>query len=206
VSKTGKGRHWAFVAYPESVAPDWLEQLKQSGLKVTISPLHDKDTHSDPAIEDSKKPHWHCIVTWGNTTTLNAVKAFTVDKLKATIPVKLESVKGYYRYFIHADDPDKYQYDPAEIQHIGGFDMRDHSDMTRSERMDYIAEVQEFIELNNIMEYRQLTWSLYQTEGKSNRWEVAMTNTLLFNAYITSRRNEIAAVAAKEDAERDKQI
>jgi hypothetical protein len=185
------------VAYPESVAPDWKEQLKLSGLQCAISPLHDKDEHSDPAVEDGKKPHWHVIVTWGNTTTHAAVASLT-DRLQATMPIKLESVRGYYRYFVHADDPDKYQYDPAEITLIGGFDIADHTEMTRGERLRLMAEVQDFIEDNDIREYRRLTWALRQIDGMRQQWEIAITNTLFFNTYITSRRHEIEQMNDKD--------
>jgi hypothetical protein len=198
MSKVTKARHWCFVAYPESVAPDWLEKIKLSGLKCAISPLHDRDEHSDPMCDDGKKAHWHCIISWDGPQTYNAASAFTVDKLKATHPQKLESVRGYYRYFTHADDPDKFQYDPSGIQLIGGFDITEHCELTRSERMRLIGDVQDFIEDNDITEYRRLCFALKQAEMREE-WDVAVSNTLFFNSYITSRRSELAAVRAADE-------
>lgn len=198
MAKVTKGRNWAFLFYPESAPENWPDIIKQSGLKCAISPLHDKDVHSDPMCEDGKKPHWHGIVCWAGPVTFSQAAGFTQGKLNGTIPVKLESVKGYYRYFTHKDDPDKFQYDPAEIQHVGGFDMLDHTDMTFGEKMKLIGEVQDFIEENDIREYWQLTMELRKTDGMRDQWIVAMNNTVLFNAYITSRRNVIAEAEAKQ--------
>lgn len=186
MGKIVKARHWACVVYPDSAPPDWMDMLKLSGLQCAISPLHDKDEHSDPAVEDGKKPHWHVILCWGNTTTYNAVKTVT-DRLNATIPVKLESVKGYYRYFTHADDPDKYQYNPADIQHVGGFDIADHTDLTRGERRRLIGEVQDYIRQYDLTEYADLLDSL-RDSCMVDQWDIAASNTLLFRSYLASRR------------------
>lgn len=197
MSKVVKARQWAFVAYPESVAEDWLDQLKLSGLKCAISPLHDKDTHTDPAVEDNKKPHWHVIVCWDGPTTY-AVALGLTQRIKATIPVKLESVRGYYRYFTHADDPDKYQYDAAEIQHVGGFSIADYVELTRGERQQLMQEVQNFIRDKDIVEYAELLDILLDNE-MFDRWDVAANNTLMFRAYITSRRHLAGGRQAEVD-------
>lgn len=198
MAQTTKARHWAFVFYPESAPPDWLEIVKLSGLKCAISPLHDRDAHSDPAVEDGKKPHYHSIASWDGPQTFSAASAFTQGKLNGTIPVKLESVRGYYRYFTHADDPDKFQYDPADILHLNGFDIREHYEMTRAERMKLMGEVQAYIRQHDIMEYADLLDALIDT-GENDMWEVAATNTLVFRAYIASRRH--LAGGRKEDAD-----
>ena len=198
--KIEKARHWAFVAYPESVAEDWLEQLKLSGLKCAISPLHDKDEHSDPAVGDGKKPHWHVIVSWEGPITQSNAERLSVGKINGTIPVRLESVRGYYRYFTHADDPDKYQYEEKDIELIGGFSILDHTEMTRGERMRLMWEIQEFIDDNDIMEYGRLIRLLKQA-GLREMWEVAFTNTIALNSYISSNRNEREQEAERQRAE-----
>lgn len=47
MTKYLKGRDWAFVLYPESVNPDWLNILQETHIQVAISPLHDKDVNPD---------------------------------------------------------------------------------------------------------------------------------------------------------------
>ena len=125
-----KKRNWAFVVYPTkeqlaklnskydgsdgygSVPDDWKQKLNLSGLQYAISPLHDKDELEDKSGK-TKKPHYHVIICYGSPTTYNNVKNLT-DSLNSPIPQALEQVRGYYRYFTHKDNADKYQYDEKE--------------------------------------------------------------------------------------------
>jgi plasmid replication protein len=101
-----KGRHFAYVVYPESAPTDWIEQMQNTGLAFVISPLHDKDTNPD---NTPKKPHYHMIVSWGNTTTYKSAKGLC-DMLNCPIPQMLRNCTGMYRYLTHKDNPEKYQY------------------------------------------------------------------------------------------------
>ena len=103
-----KGRNWAFVMYPESMPEDWFDRLQMTGLPFAISPLHDKD--KNPTGEE-KKPHYHVICYYENSTTQKSVKELVCNLVNATIPIKLESMSGMYRYHIHMDNPEKHQYD-----------------------------------------------------------------------------------------------
>ena len=125
-TKNVKKRNWAFVAYPESLPTDWKEQLQATGLQVAISPLHDRDV--DPTGE-LKKPHYHVILCYAGPTSYNVVKGLT-DSLKGPIPQPLEQVRGYYRYFTHMDNPEKYQYSPDTIETINGFSIMDFVELT----------------------------------------------------------------------------
>lgn len=78
--------------------------------RIAISPLHDKDI--DPTGE-SKKPHYHIILNYDGPTTYEHVKELC-DSLNMTIPIKLESLRNMYRYHLHLDNPEKYQYDDRE--------------------------------------------------------------------------------------------
>ena len=114
------GRTWAFVIYPESMPVNYEEIIQETGLPFTISPLHDKDL--DPTGEP-KKAHYHVICYYENATTLKNVKENVCDRLNATIPLKLESMRGMYRYHLHLDNPDKYQYDDRDRKFYNGFDI-----------------------------------------------------------------------------------
>ena len=47
VTQKTKKRNWTIVCYPESLPKDWKDILRESGLQVAISPLHDKDLNPD---------------------------------------------------------------------------------------------------------------------------------------------------------------
>lgn len=182
-TKNVKKRNWAFVLYPESAPADWLEQLKQSGLKCAVSPLHDRDVNADG---ESKKAHYHVIACYEGPTTYSNVKALT-DRLNQPIPQPLEQVRGYYRYLTHADNPEKAQYSAADIQTINGFDIREFVDLTKSEVMRLMKECQTLIRDNGLTEYGDLMDILLDGgEATADMYEVASNHTLFFRAYLTS--------------------
>lgn len=180
-----KKRHWAFVAYPESLPGNWIEMLKQSGLKVAISPLHDRDTNP---TGEPKKPHYHVIVSYDGPTTFGNVESLT-KRLNQPIPQPLEQVRGYYRYLTHEDNPEKVQYDKADIRTLNGFNILDFVEMTKSEVTKYIREIRRFICDNDITEYAALLDILDEGASIPPEWfEVAVTHTMLFTGYLRSRR------------------
>ena len=186
MAKNVKKRHWAFVVYPESAPADWLARLEQSGLQGAVSPLHDKDVDTTGDKNTPKKAHYHVIVCYAGPTTFNSVKSLT-DSLNQPIPQPLESVRGYYRYFTHKDNPDKVQYDEADIQSFGGFCISDFVEMSKSEVLQIVKQIQTFIRESDIYEYSDLLDVLLDSD-MHEMYDVATSHTMLFRAYIESRR------------------
>ena len=181
-----KKRAWAFVLYLESAPSDWMDKLKQSGLKVAISPYHDKDINPDGT---PKKPHYHIILVYDGPTTYNNVKSFT-DSLNQPILQALEQVRGYYRYFSHKDNPDKYQYDETEIVTLGGFNISDFVEMTKSEALIIKRELLHLIEDEDFIEYSDFL-IFVERNGTEEQFDIATSNTILFNNYLKSRRHRL---------------
>lgn len=201
-----KSRYWAFIAYPDSAPTDWREQLQLSGLRCAVSPLHDKDNNPD---EYEKKAHWHVIACWDGPTTYAAAKAWT-DKLSASNPQALNSVRGYYRYFTHKDNPEKHQYNEADIQHLGGFDPADYIEWTRSELEAYKREIMQFVRDADLYEYADLLEILADSD-RFDLLSVAMNNTMLFRGYLQSRAHrgssavtDVKEVTPSDNAERNR--
>lgn len=162
-----KGRHYWYVVYPTEdyvrvhypdcqydgsdgwgTAPDdWIEKLQNTGLAFCVSPLHCMDENPDGS---SKKPHWHVIVSWGNTTTYRSAKALC-DLLHCPIPQPLKHVTGAYRYHKHLDNPEKYQYADNSVSYNGWTPPLDSNEVTRIKR-----ELQELVLLEDIQEYTEL--------------------------------------------------
>lgn len=184
-SKSIKKRNWAFVLYPESAPSDWRDRLQNTGLPFAVSPLHDKDL--DPTGEP-KKAHYHIILVFPGPTTYNAVKTLT-DSLQQPIPQPLESVRGYYRYLTHEDNPDKYQYDKSDIDSCNGFDIGDYIELTRTEISKIIKEIQKAILAADIREYCDLLD--YLLDYNSTWYDVAVNHTITLNAYLKSRRYKL---------------
>lgn len=183
-SRNVKKRNWAFILYPESAPSDWKDVLQLSGLQVAVSPLHDKDLNPDGEL---KKPHHHVIVCYSGPTSYNVVKSLT-DKLNCPVPQPLEQVRGYYRYFTHKDNPEKYQYSELDIETINGFSIRDFTELTKSEVLVIKKQIQAFIRDNGIMEYSILMDAL-QDMANDDWYDVASSHTYFFDKYIASKRN-----------------
>lgn len=191
--KDEKKRNWAFVLYPESAPSDWFEQLKLSGIQCAISPLHDKDL--DPTGQ-LKKPHYHIILVYGNTTTYSNVKRFT-DSLNQPIPQGLSQIRGYYRYLTHKDNPDKYQYDESDIRTANGFNIADFIELTKSEVVEIKKQLQMLIRNLDILEYADFMDYL-QDNDLNTEYDVASCNTYFFEKYISSRRNKNKELVLKK--------
>lgn len=180
-----KKRYWAFVLYPESAPENWKDILQQTGLSIAVSPLHDKDI--DPNGQP-KKSHYHLILCFSGPTTFNVVKRIT-DSLNQPIPIALEQVRGYFRYFTHKDNPDKFQYNEKDIFTINDFDIDNYNDLSVSQINAIKKDLQVIIRDNFIYEYCDLLDLLLDRE-LFQYLDVAQNHTILFNTYITSRRNK----------------
>jgi len=107
-----------------------------------------------------------------------------------TIPIKLESLRGMYRYHLHLDNPDKYQYDDRDRILLNGFDTNQVNELTRTEIDKYKKEIQQFILNNNIYEYSDLLIILLEND-LMQMWSVAANHTIFFNTFITSIRHKL---------------
>ena len=141
-----KSRYWSFIVYPESCKEQWKEKLNELGIAFAVSPLHDKDI--DPTGEP-KKAHWHVLVEFTGPTTYKNVKENICDLVGGTIPKKVISLRGYYRYLAHLDNPEKAQYNVEEIEKFGGFELA----LTETETTILVVEILSDIEREDINEY-----------------------------------------------------
>ena len=182
--KYKKGRLWACVGYPESLPTDWIEKLVETGLQIAISPLHDKDINPD---ETEKKPHYHIIFVYEGPVTYEHVKEIC-DSLNMTIPIKLESLRGMYRYHIHQDNPEKYQYQDKDRILLNGFDRQSVDALTETDIDRLQNELIDFIDCNNITEYAKLILLLKENE-LFDMLKVAKKNTIFFVSFIRSLRH-----------------
>lgn len=199
-----KGRHFCFVVYPSEEwikqhspdckydgregygeAPDdWQEQLRNTGLPFVVSPLHDKDEASDSTVQDPhfKKPHWHVIISWSNTTTYRNARVIAETVLHCPKPQLLKAVEGMYRYLTHADDPDKYQYSGIPQTFNGWERPLDNAAITALK-----AEIRKLIYLRDCQEYGEIVSECTQL-GKEY-FDVVSSHTYFFDKLCSSFRH-----------------
>lgn len=173
-----KGRHFAYVVYPESAPADWIEQLQQTGLSFVVSPLHDKDVDPTGTL---KKPHYHVIISWGNTTTYRAARGLC-DKIRCPRPQMLKSPNAMYRYMQHLDNPDKYQYTDIPTTYNGWVRPLNAADVVQLKReiwgMVYTQDCQEYGELLMVC-----------AEHGSEYFDVASSHTIFFSKICDGYRH-----------------
>ena len=136
-----QGLWWSFIVYPEAAPENWIERLKATGMQIAISPLHDKDwwDHDSPEMVnaetgeiiekgarykkgDRKKAHWHCIVKTDKKCSWREMNTLLQNITHCPYIQKCRSLKGAYEYFLHINDPNKYQgYFKDEIIKLNGF-------------------------------------------------------------------------------------
>lgn len=180
-----KKRIWGFVGYSESLPGNWLDVLKQSGLQFAVSPLHEFDVDENGEL---KKPHYHFIIVYSGPTTFNNVKNFVCGQLNSPIPIPLESVRGYYRYFTHIDHPDKYQYDEKDIQCYNGFAIQNYTELTHYEVSLLKRKLCSIIKQEKLLEYADLIDYCMNNE-LWDLFDIASSHTIFFARYLDSIRN-----------------
>lgn len=185
--------NWALVVYPEDLPEDWLERLKA----VTpgfCSPPHDRDVNPDGA---EKKRHCHVLLCFKSKQSYAAVvamlKGLFGEKGASIVgvanPEVCRNVTGTVRYMVHADNPEKAQYEREDIKAWGGKSVDkvwgDDATLTRG----YLVSIEELIEERNIVELSDLSRVLREEE----RWELydvlSRRCTVYINAVLASRRH-----------------
>lgn len=177
------GRYWACVVYPDSAPTNWVEILRDTGLEIAISPIHDKDIND--VDETQKKAHWHIIIIYANTTTRRNIKSI-VEPLNCPTPMKINSIKGAFRYLTHMDHPHKYQYNQDDIQLLNGFDKDSLISLSLTDQYKLKCEIISIIKKYAIRSYWDLLELTIFDLDKSDYYKVVMDNTILFNTAIKS--------------------
>lgn len=182
--KDDRTRTWAFVAYPESLPPNWRAVLDEMSVPWACSPLHDKDVNETTG--EPKKPHYHVVLSFEGKKSYEQVKEFT-DKLKATVPQKCHSVRGAVRYMAHLDNPEKAQYSTSDITCGMGFDVDDALKLSATEKDQILQRLEDFIFERHVREYAHLAYwvSKYHPEWR----ETLKCNSYHIGQIIKSIRN-----------------
>lgn len=146
-------RLWCAVIYPESAPKNWRDILDDYHIEWAESPLHEFDINEGTG--EVKKAHWHIVLSFDGPKSFEQVKSI-LEPLNCPIPIKCHSLKGAVRYFIHLDNPDKYQYSRSSIIAHGGFDVDSALAPSSSARYSLISDMMEYCSENGIIEFFDL--------------------------------------------------
>lgn len=183
-TKNIKGCNYRLIGYPESMHPHVIDKLKEMGVPFAVSTLHDRDRFdSDQYDEDNtlvhragdiKKAHYHFFIKFAGGTTWKTVHdriaepyGLVLDQNPSKCLAFSEAIA--LRYFLHLDDPDKFQYGLSELDScfFYGYDQKKLEEIfsSNSYRVSYLLDLKRLIYaydilfVNQLIDYLELTKS-----------------------------------------------
>lgn len=208
-----RARSYATIIYPDSAPTDWMEKLEGLHVPCLISPFHDKDINPDGT---PKKPHFHVLLLFESVKSPQQVKEM-LKKVKSVGCEKVNSVRGYTRYLCHLDNPEKHQYNQADVQSLSGADYQSIVELA-SDRRETSREIISFcreygiISFSSLIEYADAyreDWLVYLSKSgwlvkeylKSKAWSIEHGVDVDIKKMLDER---IEAAEAEAEAEADK--
>lgn len=178
-------RIWAVVVYPDSAPDNWREILDDYHIEWAESPLHEFDTNQTGEL---KKPHWHIILAFDGPKSYEQVLEI-LSPLNCPIPQRCHSLKGAVRYFVHLDNPEKYQYSISDIVAHGGFDVSAALAPSSSERYSIVSDMIFYVKEHGITEFQDLMD--FAREERFDSWFPLLCDSCSFvmQQYIKSQRH-----------------
>lgn len=165
-----QGLWWSFIIYEDSVPDNYIEKLRATGMQIALSPWHDKDNwnHDSPEMVnaetgeiipkgarykmgDPKKIHRHGLLKSDKKVSWREMNALLQNMLHCPYIQKCRSLRNAYDYFLHINDPEKYQgYFRDEIIRLNGFVI----EPTKFEQGILYDEI-----VHNIIKYEFTRWT-----------------------------------------------
>ena len=185
MANLSKNRYWAFVVFFENKREfkkkmaEIVRFLDEKHVKYTISPIHLKDKNPDGT---KKKPHVHVMVCWDGPTTYKCA-ADNFGAIAANGHLEsVVSARGMYRYFIHADNPEKAQYKDEDRIHGGGFNPAEL--LSETDKKIVMQHIQKLIRESKATEFAQVSDMLLDSG-----W-ILEYNVFTSNTYAGHNRND----------------
>lgn len=194
-SGAGRTRNYAAIVYPDSAPEFWQGILAEQAIPAFISPLHDKDLNP---TGESKKPHYHVMLMFEGVKSIEQAEQ-VFDLINGVGCTKINSVRGYARYLVHADNPEKAQYSVSDVISLCGADYIAATAL-QSDKYIAISEMIDFIEDNNFFSY-----SKFLVYCKNNRQDwfrcLCDSSTLVIKEFLKSRKWDSDEEKRKNDFE-----
>lgn len=186
-------RNWSTIIYPrqkdgeETTTPDnWADILAQLGVKVAVSPLHDKDVTSEG---ERKKPHRHIIIAFDGVKTRQQAKEI-FDLVGGVGAEPVNSLYGMTRYLTHADNPEKAQYSSVDVLTFGGFQYNRYASTKEDEEKETMSQMGQIF--NSIVEnglYNFSDCADYLMTEQPDLFNCFRKNAYFFANYLKSKQN-----------------
>lgn len=180
----GRTRNYATVVYPESAPQEWRKTLENEHIRALISPLHDKDINADGT---PKKPHWHVLFMFEGPKTLDQARS-VAEKIGGVGCEVINGLRGYARYLTHADNPEKAQYNSADVVSLGGADYLELCALP-SDKYKAIGEMLDWCVENDVLSYGELL--MYARANQQDWFRVLCDSaTMVMKEFLKSQQWE----------------
>lgn len=181
-------RIWTCIQYEDSAPDNWREKLDDLHIPWLESPLHDKDKNPDGTV---KKVHRHILLKFGSKKSYRQVDTIVKDCLKGPNPQPVNDMRGMVRYFVHLDNPEKYQYSVDDLVEHCGIDIGWCFESSRKQRYELIREMIEYVRDNDITEISDLM-EYAMTERFQDWFPLLADNSLkIVESYVNSKRYHV---------------
>lgn len=179
--ETQRSREWIFILYPESAPDNWQERLRALQINFVISPIHDKDVDDNGNL---KKAHYHILLSFASKKSYKQIEDIT-SGLNQPFPMICHDKSAQIRYFVHKDDPEKYQYDIKDIQTYGRVDLDTYFKFTTEDELSIVDAMLDYCEENGITEYFQLID--YVRKNNRDWFRYLNKNSFVVKEYLKSK-------------------
>ena len=181
--KNRRSNKWTFIMYRDSAPTDYLDILDGTQIPYVLSPWHDKDVNRQTG--KLKKAHKHGAFFFDSLKSYKQVSELIKEKLNGPAHVEVvQSPKGLFNYFTHAENKEKTQYDVNDIEVGCGFNLDKFLVEMNSD--SFMQEVVEIIEENDFTEFEELVW--YARANHTPLLGLIIERTYFFAKYLDSRR------------------
>lgn len=197
MTKERRSNKWAFLLYQESAPANYLEVLESMHVPFVLSPWHDKDINKETG--EFKKSHKHGAFFFDSLKSYKQVSELIKNKLNGPAHVEaVQSPKGLFDYFTHAENKIKTQYDVNDIEVGCGFNLDKF--LVEMNQNEFMNEVVDIIEQNDFTEFEELVW--FARTNHTPLLGLIIEHTYFFAKYLDSRRcNPQRNNIMKEDKE-----
>lgn len=135
---------------------DWKDIIIRMHVAALISPMHIGDHNPDGTL---KKPHYHVMLMFESVKDYDSQIKPLFDSFGGVGREEVASMRGYARYMLHLDNPEKQQYEEQDITAYAG---ADYETIIRlpGDTMKAYRDIVDFINRCDIYSYAELVDTL----------------------------------------------
>ena len=156
-----------------------------------VSPLHDKDKdlseYDGDLVLVSKKPHWHVAVCCDGNKPLSYFTDLSHSVNGSDRAWKIQNLRSMLRYFVHLDNPEKYQYSVNDMRTYCGASLDSMLELSGSELTMTVRRICIYCKENKIETFSSLIDHLIHDREDDWFHVVTSQRTYFFAAWLKDK-------------------